>query len=86
MEVVRGIAFAVSALVLAAMALLASVAFRGGEPAGQHRLAAVPPPALARRSARGRIVNQVLVWGLALTLLAATLLLIVAAIAYDALT
>lgn len=38
-EVARGIAWIASAAVLGGMALLAAVAFRGGEHAGKHRVA-----------------------------------------------
>lgn len=38
-EFARGIAWIASAAVLAAMAGLAAIAFRGGEHAGRHRIA-----------------------------------------------
>ncbi|MEZ4554250.1 MAG: hypothetical protein AB7L91_09310 [Dehalococcoidia bacterium] len=84
MPVIEVIAFIVAVPFLLLMVLLASIAFRGGERAGYHETAGAPSSAAVRRR-RTRInpLNQVFVWGLALTLMAATVAMLVASFAYD---
>lgn len=87
-SVLQLIAFIVAVPFLLLFVLLASIAFRGGERAGYHQTAAATEGNGARRARRTRInpLNQLFVWGLALTLFAATIALLVATVAYDSWT
>ena len=83
------LAWILSLALLAGMALLASMALRAGESAGHQSIARPAWPsateagaAVAGRSRAG-VVNQVLVWGLALTLLGATIALVIASFWFD---
>ncbi|MGE0226983.1 MAG: hypothetical protein AB7I38_12615 [Dehalococcoidia bacterium] len=84
MPVIEVIAFIVAVPFLLLMVLLASIAFRGGERAGYHRTAgSLSIGGVRGRRTRINPVNQVFVWGLALTLMAATVAMLVASFAYD---
>ena len=69
---------------------LANMAFRGGERRGYHQLADAPAsadgPMMVRRRTHIGVINQVFVWGLALTLVAATVVLMVATFVFDSWT
>lgn len=83
------LAWILSLALLAGIALLASVALRSGESAGHQSIARAgrSPASGAAAAVAGRsrvsAVNQVLVWGLALTLLGATVTLVIASFAFD---
>lgn len=80
------IASVVSIGFLLLIALLASVAFRGGEHAGYHRVAAAPA-GTSVRGVRQRtqigVFNQFVVWGLALSLVGMTAAMLVASVVWD---
>ena len=83
------LAWILSLALLAGIALLASIALRAGESAGHQSIAGPQRSAAAEAGAvvagRNRVspIHQVLVWGLALTLLGATVALVVASFAFD---
>ena len=81
----EAIAFAVSVPFLLLIFGLATISFRGGERAGYHEIVASPPAgtlAVQRRTQIG-IVNRLLVAGLGLTLLAATVVMLDASFVLD---
>lgn len=84
----QAIGFVVSVVFLLLIAGLATIAFRGGERAGYHEMFAAPAgeTTMAQRRTRISPVNQVLVWGLALTLIAATVAMLVASFILDSWT
>lgn len=84
MPVIQWIAFIASIPFLLLILFLATIAFRGGERAGYHQTASASAATGGRRR-RTRInpFNQLMVWGLALTLMAATVAMLVASFAYD---
>jgi len=85
--VLQLIAFIVSIPFLLLIAFLATIAFRGGERAGYHETAeASSGDAGPRRRTRIHPINQLFVWGLALTLMAATVAMLVLSFAYDSWT
>lgn len=78
------IAFIVSIPFLLLILGLATIAFRGGESAGHHETAEGGGKDTGpRRRTKINIVNRVMVWGLALTLMAATVAMLVLSFAYD---
>jgi len=83
------LAWILSLALLAGIALLASIALRAGESAGHQSITGPQRSTAAEAGAvvagRNRVspINQVLVWGLALTLLGATVALVVASFAFD---
>jgi hypothetical protein len=80
------IAFAVSAVFLLLILGLATIAFRGGERAGYHETAEAPSgdgATAVRRRTRINPINQLLVWGLSLTLMAATVAMLAASFVWD---
>jgi len=85
--VLQLIAFIVSVPFLLLFVLLASTAFRGGERAGYHQPADTSADgedgSRKRRRTRIHPINQLFVWGLALTLFAATIAMLVASVVYD---
>jgi hypothetical protein len=86
--VLEAIAFVVSGGFLLLIFGLASMAFRGGERAGYPEIVratalAGEGPTLVRRRTAISAVNQFLVWGLALTLVAATAALLVLTFVWD---
>lgn len=84
-RVLQVIAFVVSIPFLLLMLGLATIAFRGGEHAGYPEIAS-PGSDTGRRPRRRTkisVVNQVFVWGLALTLVGATVAMLVASVVYD---
>lgn len=88
MSALQVVAFIVSIPFLLLIALLATIAFRGGERAGYHEFAeALPSNApVSMRRTRIHPINQFFVWGLALTLVVATVAMLVASFAYDSWT
>ncbi len=85
MSALQVIAFIVSIPFLLLIGFLATIAFRGGERAGYHQTADATSDDGGRPRRRTRIhpINQLMVWGLALTLMAATVAMLVASVAYD---
>lgn len=83
----QAIAFAVSIPFLLLILGLATIAFRGGEHAGYHEAAAAAAggsgTAAIGRPRRINPIHQFLVWGLALTLVAATIAMLVASFVWD---
>lgn len=77
------ISFIVSVPFLLLILLLASIAFRGGERAGYHEASRGGGNAAPRRRTKINVVNQVFVWGLALSLMGATVAMLVASFVYD---
>jgi len=84
-SVLELVAFIVAIPFLLLILFLATIAFRGGERAGYHQTAEAAPNDGGRPRRRTRIhpINQLMVWGLALTLMAATVAMLVATFAYD---
>lgn len=87
MSALQVIAFIVSIPFLLLIGFLATIAFRGGERAGYHETVdASAGEARPRRRTRVHPINQLFVWGLALTLMAATIAMLVLSFAYDSWT
>lgn len=85
--VLEAIAFIVAVPFLLLILGLATIAFRGGEHAGHHETAAATAGGggtiVIRRRTRISPVNQFLVWGLCLTLVAATIAMLIASFVWD---
>lgn len=83
----QAIAFIVAIPFLLLILGLATIAFRGGEPAGHHQVAAAAAggggTVAVRRRTRINPINQFIVWGLCLTLVAATIAMLIASFVWD---
>ena len=84
-SVLELVAFIAAIPFLLLILFLATIAFRGGERAGYHETAGATSEDRGRPRRRTRInpINQLMVWGLALTLMAATVAMLVASFVYD---
>jgi hypothetical protein len=85
--VLEAIAFIVAVPFLLLIIGLATIAFRGGERAGYHETAGGTPGGRGevgtRRRTRINPFNQLMVWGLGLTLMAATIAMLVGSVVWD---
>lgn len=84
--VLQTIAFIVAIPFLLLILGLATIAFRGGERAGHHEVATATVgggAVMVRRRTRINPINQFLVWGLCLTLVAATIAMLIASFVWD---